>query len=110
VLIQSPPWINVINTHLRRLVLTAHSSFDALIDLLASDDIHDVAVSPSGPSLYSLRHTVHLRDASGKLDLIRSVSCSQSRTLVLLMVGLHHDTMQSSLLVQCESDPQDVCT
>ncbi|KAJ8582845.1 hypothetical protein M405DRAFT_541519 [Rhizopogon salebrosus TDB-379] len=46
----------------------ANTSFDALIDVLASDDIHDVAVSPSGPSLYSPRHTVHLRDASGKLD------------------------------------------
>ncbi|KAG2130775.1 uncharacterized protein EDB93DRAFT_1179241 [Suillus bovinus] len=46
----------------------ANSSFDALIDLLASDDVHDIAVVDSHP-----HHTIPLRDASGKLafDKIR---------------------------------------
>lgn len=42
-----------------------NSNFDALIDLLASDDIHDIAVADSS---HSPHHTVQLRDASGKLD------------------------------------------
>ncbi|KAG1794566.1 uncharacterized protein HD556DRAFT_1474660 [Suillus plorans] len=46
----------------------ANSSFDALIDLLASDDIHDIAVAGSHP-----HPDILLRDASGKLafDKIR---------------------------------------
>lgn len=45
----------------------ANSTFDALIDLLASDDIHDIAGADSHPS-HSPNHTLQLRDASGKLD------------------------------------------
>ncbi|KAG1739457.1 uncharacterized protein EDB91DRAFT_386312 [Suillus paluster] len=43
----------------------ADSNFDALIDLLASDDIHNIAVANSS---HSPHPTVELRDASGKLD------------------------------------------
>jgi hypothetical protein len=84
------------------------SNFDALIDLLASDDIHDIAVAPSDPS-HSSRRAVHLRDASGKLDFdkIRLMFAKQN-----LGASGTDDPVQthSSLLVQRESNSQDVCT
>ncbi|KAG1810888.1 uncharacterized protein BJ212DRAFT_1484018 [Suillus subaureus] len=54
----------------------ANSNFDALIDLLASDDI---AVADSYSS-HSPHHTVQLRDASGKLafDKIRLMFATQN--------------------------------
>jgi hypothetical protein len=56
-----------------------NSSFDALIDLLASDDIHDIAVADSHLS-HSPHHTVQLRDESGKLafDKIRLMFATQN--------------------------------
>ncbi|OAX38809.1 hypothetical protein K503DRAFT_133757 [Rhizopogon vinicolor AM-OR11-026] len=78
------------------------NNFDALIDLLASDDIHDIVVAPSGPS-HSSR--VHLRDASGKLDFdkIRLMFVKQN-----LGTGVSDDTAQThGLLAQRESDLQD---
>ncbi|OAX38805.1 hypothetical protein K503DRAFT_800170 [Rhizopogon vinicolor AM-OR11-026] len=81
----------------------ADSNFDALIDLLASDDIHDIAVvSPSDPS-HSSR--VYPRDASGKLDFdkIHLMFAKQN-----LSPGVSDDTAQThGLLAQRESDLQD---
>jgi len=82
------------------------SNFDALIDLLASDDIHDVAVAASDPS-HSPRRTIDLRDASGKLDFdkIRLMFAKQN-----LGAGRTDDTAQThSLPMHCESDFQVVC-
>lgn len=54
------------------------SGFDALIDLLASDDIHDIAGADSHPSRNP--HAVQLRDACGKLafDKIRLMFATQN--------------------------------
>lgn len=83
------------------------SNFDALIDLLASDDIHDVAVTASDAS-HSPRRTIHLRNASGKLDFdkIRLMFAKQNAG-----AGRTDDTAQThSLLVDCESNFQAVCS
>lgn len=75
---------------------------DALIDLLASDDIHDIAVAASDPS-HSPRRNVHLRDASGKLDFDKICLMFAKQNLG---VGASDDT--HNLPVQRETDSQDV--
>lgn len=55
-----------------------NSGFDALIDLLASDDIHDIAGADSHPSRNP--QATQLRDACGKLafDKIRLMFATQN--------------------------------
>lgn len=85
-----------------------NNSFDALIDLLASDDINDIAVADSHPSRSgSPHHTVQLRDASGKLsfDKIRLMFAGQNLGPVRID-KISPDT-RPGVRVQCGSDIQD---
>jgi hypothetical protein len=66
------------------------SNFDALIDLLASDDIYDIVVAPSDPS-HSSR--VHLRDATGKLDFDKIRLMFANKILALTSLMTQHKRM-----------------
>ncbi|KAG1719001.1 hypothetical protein EDB19DRAFT_1919544 [Suillus lakei] len=87
----------------------ANSSFDALIDLLASDDIHDMAVADSHPS-HSPHHTVQLRDASGKLDFDKIRLMFATQNLGADSVDNKSDARPEThrLRAQRGSDMQDV--
>ncbi|KAG1769296.1 hypothetical protein EV702DRAFT_701911 [Suillus placidus] len=90
-----------------------NSSFDALIDLLASDDIHDIAVADSHPS-HSPHHTVQLRDTSGKLafDKIRSMFATQNLGPDIIdnkSSNTRPDTHRDRVRAQYGNDIQDVC-
>lgn len=85
----------------------ANSSFDALIDLLASDDIHDIAVAGSHP-----HPDILLRDASGKLafDKIRLMFATKnlgSERIDNKSPDIRPDTYH--LNAQHANDIQDVC-
>jgi hypothetical protein len=88
-----------------------NSSFDALIDLLASDDIHDIAVADSHLS-HSPHHTVQLRDESGKLsfDKIRLMFATQNLGPAKVG-GKSPDTCPDTCHPRAQhgSDIQDVC-
>jgi len=74
------------------------SNFDALIDLLTSDDVQNTP--------HSNGHTARLRDASGKLDFDKIHFMFAKRNLG---AGSADDKEQSRRLApQREADPQDV--
>lgn len=86
------------------------SGFDALIDLLASDDIHDIAGADSHPSRSP--HAVQLRDASGKLafDKIRLMFATQNLGPDRIDHKLPDTQDTHNLRAQPHgSDIQDVC-
>ncbi|KAG2069244.1 hypothetical protein BDR04DRAFT_713917 [Suillus decipiens] len=85
-----------------------NNSFDALIDLLASDDIHDIAVADSHPSHSgSPHHTIQLRDASGKLSFEKIRLMFAGQNLGSDRIDKISPDVRLDMRVQCGSGIQD---
>lgn len=85
-----------------------NNSFDALIDLLASDDIHDIAVADSHPSHSgSPHHTIQLRDASGKLSFEKIRLMFAGQNLGSDRMDKISPDARLDMRVQCGSGIQD---